>query len=133
MKLSDIKLDMRVSYHADGFKPPRYGLVTYLNPSYIQVQFDDTGIKERVYPFWLKGIDETQAQLEVDYDSFCDEMNVKISAAVKLLREAEVMATEVGIELRSYDDWADLKDIVDLYIDTSPTYYSSNEWECSFY
>lgn len=133
MKTSDIKLDMRVSYHADSFKPPRYGHVTYVDNGYVQVQFDDTALEERVYPFWLKGVDETQSQIEKDYDDFCDEMNAKIAAGVKLLQEASTMAAEIGINLQTHDDWSELKESVENYIDMSPVYESSDEWSCSFY
>lgn len=134
MKASDVKLDMRVSYQADSFNPPRYGVVTSAIDSYVRVRFDGNPGEERVYAFWLKDMGQVQTEIEKDYDNFCDEMNAKISAATKLLQEAATMAEEIGEPLRHYSDWSDLKDVVDLYIDTSPTYESNdgNEWECSF-
>lgn len=133
MKSSDIKVGMRISYQADSFKQPRYGVVVSAIDSYVRVKFDDSRGEQKVYPFWLKDISQAQAQIEKDYDDFCNEMNTKIAAAVKLLEEAGTMAEEIGVSLRSYDDWSELKDVVDLYIDTSPpAYESSGDWECSF-
>lgn len=76
---------------------------------------------------------ETFNGINLDYDSLCEELNGKVDTAIKLLQEANDIATKLKINLRNYDDWTAMKNIMEVYIDTSPQYLEVDTWSCSSY
>ena len=81
--------------------------------------------------------------IEKSYDELCEEMNGKIDQAIELLKEARTLATQAGVDLPSYDNWDDLRNIFDGITLPAPrawdssgcSYGSDTGWDssgCSF-
>jgi hypothetical protein len=65
------------------------------------------------------------------YDQLVEKMNIKISRAVELLLEANDLGKQARVNLRNYDDYVDLRDAVNNFIDLNPVYGWSSSG-CSF-
>jgi len=57
-------------------------------------------------------------EIEKDYDTYCQEIEEKVTQAIKLLNEAKEAAAKGGIHLKGHDEWFDLQAIVGDFVRT---------------